>query len=230
MKQVLLVCLLAVVALSFTLQGTELSHPSKDLQFSDYTGAGVTQALVNSFVNAANSASSFYKDDVKANAEYIKKQLDTAYGSSSSNFFVLIQTQEIRFSWLVWVTTQNVIFSRRGINRVNPDWSYLVILFFAPPTSPDYAFVSGGNKGSGIDADTEALINEVVNTYEDDGDCDCDVSSVVSIGYGLINGMGRAWSTVCDANGITGALVYAVDGLWISAKPKNCWYTFYVSQ
>ena len=51
-----------------------------------------------------------------------------------------------------------------------------------------------------------------------------------NVAYGMINGLGRAFSTLCDATGVTHSLVNTVDDLWISAKPKNCYYTFYVSQ
>jgi len=48
--------------------------------------------MINTFVNFANSASGFYKDDVAANAKYIKEQMDKKYGDAGQNFFVLIQT------------------------------------------------------------------------------------------------------------------------------------------
>ena len=48
--------------------------------------------MITALTNFANSASSFYKDDVAANVKYIKEQMDKKFGDASQNFFVLIQT------------------------------------------------------------------------------------------------------------------------------------------
>ena len=91
--------------------------------------------MITALTNFANSASSFYKDDVAANTKYIKEQMDKQFGDAGQNFFVLIQTEQVRFSWLVWITNQNIFASRTGINRIYPEWSYMFIKFLAPPTS-----------------------------------------------------------------------------------------------
>lgn len=233
MKTVILLLIVATAVFAVTIEeptSTQLSTSRRALKFNNFTGAGVRQEHITAFTNFANSASAFYKDDVEANARYIKEQMDAQFGIAGQNFFVMIQTEEVRFSWLVWVTNENLIASLSGINRVNPEWSYLFLKFLAPATSPDYVLISGGKKGDGITSDTEELINSVVNTYEHDGDCDCNDYDTMNIGYGLINGQGVAWSTICGATVNVYAHVYAVRGLWIHTKPKNCFYTFYVSQ
>ena len=58
----------------------------------------------------------------------------------------------------------------------------------------------------------------------------CNDIDVHNIGHGLINGSGRRWSTVCDASGVTTALVLGLDGIWAGIKPRKCTYTFYVSR
>jgi hypothetical protein len=233
MKTAILLFVIAVAVFAVTIERptvAELSTSRKAVQFNNFTGAGVKQEHITAFTNFANSASAFYKDDLEANAKYIKDQMDTQFGVEGQNFFVVIQTEEVRFSWLVWVTNENLIASLAGINKVNPEWSYLFLKFLAPATSPDYVHINGGNKGSGITADTESLISSVVSTYEQDGDCTCDDYDTMNIGYGLINGQGVAWSTICGATANTNAYVNAIRGLWIHTQPKNCFYTFYVSQ
>lgn len=165
MKTAFLLFAILATVLAITLEQpkmTELSTSRRALQFNNFTGAGVRQEHITSFINFANSASAFYKDDVQANARYIKEQMDNLYGAPGLNFFVAIQTDEVRFSWLVWVTNENLVGSLTGINRINPDWSYLFLKFLAPDVSPDYVFITGGKKGEGVTADTEALINSVV--------------------------------------------------------------------
>jgi hypothetical protein len=235
MKTVFLILAIAATVLTVTIEQPNLivSSSRQAHKFNNYSGAGVRQEQITAFTNFANSASSFYKDDVSANARYIKEQMDAKFGSEGQNFFVVIQTEEERFSWLVWITNENLVASLAGINRVNPTWSYLFLKFLAPSTSPDYATITPGSKGSGVDADTQSLIESVVGTYESGevgGTCNCDDYETQNIGYGLINGQGYPWSTICDATGSITAYVNTVGGLWISAKPKNCWYTLYVSQ
>lgn len=236
MKALLCILALSVLTLSAFIEPeskTQLSTSKHALQFNNFTGAGVKSFHLTNFTNFANSASTFYKDDVAANAQYIKDNMDKIFGSDSLNFFVVIQTEEVRFSWLVWVTNENLVGSLSGINRVNPDWSYLFLKFIAPADSDDYVLITPGSKGEGVGQDTVDFITDLANIYEggEAGDeCTCNDYDTMNIGYGLINGEGRAWSTICDAKGVTNAHVYTVDGLWISIKPKNCYYTLYVSQ
>jgi hypothetical protein len=233
MRTALCLLLLAAAVMAVTIELpkiTQLSTSKRALQFNNFSGAGVRQEHITAFTNFANSASAFYKSDVQANAQYIKEQMDAQFGVAGQNFFVIIQTDPAKFSWLVWVTNENLIGSLTDINRINSDWSYLFLKFLAPTTSPDYVLITPGSKGTGVTEDTESLISSVVATYEGDGDCTCDDYDTMNIGYGLINGQGAAWSTICDATGSINAHVYTVGGQWISTKPKNCWYTFYVSQ
>lgn len=229
---------LCLLALAATVMAVTIEQPSMvklstsrhALQFNNFSGAGVRNEHITAFTNYANSASAFYKDDVEANAKYIKEQMDEQFGAPNLNFFVVIQTDNVRFSWLVWVTNENVVGSLAGINRVNPSWSYLFIKFLAPATGPDYVLITPGSKGDGITSDIENAINDVINTYESGSSCTCNDGETTNIGYGLINGIGAPFSTICDASGSISAYVNTVGGVWISAHPKNCWYTLYVSQ
>jgi hypothetical protein len=168
MKIAFLILAIAATVLAVTIEQPNLiiSSSRQARKFNNYSGAGVRQEQITAFTNFANSASSFYKDDVTANARYIKEQMDSQFGSEGQNFFVVIQTEQERFSWLVWITNENLVASLAGINRVNPTWSYLFLKFLAPSSSPDYATITPGSIGSGVDSDTQSLIESVVNTYE----------------------------------------------------------------
>ena len=233
MKTIFLVLAITATVFAVTIEEKQLVQISTSksvLRFNNYSGAGITPAHIGNFTNFANSASSFYKDDLEANARYIKEQMDSLFGAPGQNFFVAIHADNVRFSWLVWITNENLIGSLAGINRINTNWSYLFLKFLAPDVSPDYAFIDKAQKGPGIDSDTEDLINSVVNQYETGDSCTCNDYETMDIGYGLINGQGVTWSTICSASINTVAYVYAVRGLWIHTKPRNCFYTFYVSQ
>ena len=96
MNKVILICAFLAIALSASINDKQTlvaSSSSTNFGFNDFTGRGVTQAMLTSLTNFANSASSFFKDDVAANAKYIKEQMDKVYGDDSFNFFVLIQTE-----------------------------------------------------------------------------------------------------------------------------------------
>ena len=186
--------------------------------------------MFDGIVNFINAASGFYKEDVAKNAQYIKLGLDRTYGDAEQNFFVFIQTeQNVRFSWYVWLTYEYVIAGLSNVNIVNPGWSYLIVKNFAPPESDDYALITPGKVGSGVDNDVQAVINDAVNSYEPDGPCTCNDQSIVNIGNTLIQQYNRPWNTVCDATGVTTAIVKTVDGLWGSFKPKNCYYTLFIN-
>lgn len=233
MKTAFLVLAIIATALAVTItepKSTQLSTSRRALQFNNFTGAGVRPEQITSFINFANSASGFYKSDLEANAKYIKQNMDDAYGAPGQSFFVVIQADPVRFSWLVWITNENLIASLADVNKINTDWSYLFLKFLAPSTGEDYAFVSGAKKGPGVDDSTVDLINSVVNQYETGDTCTCNDYETMDIGYGLINGQGVAWSTLCGASINMGAYVNAVRGLWIHTKPRNCFYIFYVSQ
>jgi hypothetical protein len=143
---------------------------------------------------------------------------------------VWVQTeQDVRFSWYVWLTYEYVIAGLSNVNIINTGWSYLIVKNFAPPTSPDYALITPGIIGSGITTDVNTFITNVINIFETGTECTCNDQSIVNIGNTLINNYNKPWNTVCDATGVTTALVKTVDGLWGSFKPKNCYYTLFVN-
>ena len=94
LKVSLLITLLLTLGYSLThhqVLGT-VSSAATSNGFSDFTGTAATPEMITSFTNFINTASSFYKDDVEANVQYIKEQLDGQYGTEDNNFFVIIQT------------------------------------------------------------------------------------------------------------------------------------------
>ncbi len=75
-----------------------------------------------------------------------------------------------------------------------------------------------------------AVITDAVNTFEPDEDeCSCNDVATVNIGATIINTFGQYWNTVCDANGVTGALVMTAGGLYGAFQPKKCFYTLFVN-
>ena len=95
MNKVILICAFLAIALSSTFNDkqTLVASSSSNLGFDNYTGPGITQDMITSLTNFANGASSFFKNNVAANAKYIKEQMDKVYGDDSFNFFVFIQTE-----------------------------------------------------------------------------------------------------------------------------------------
>ena len=106
MNKAIIICAFLAIAFSSTFNDkpTLVASSNNNLGFNDLTGPGATQAMIISLTNFANSASSFFKDDVAANAKYIKVQMDKTYGDDSLNFFVLIQTEQVRSSFTIIVT------------------------------------------------------------------------------------------------------------------------------
>jgi hypothetical protein len=47
-------------------------------------------AQLNSFINFLNAASSFYRDDIKLNLNYVQSNMAAAYGKSSQFYGVAI--------------------------------------------------------------------------------------------------------------------------------------------
>ena len=89
--------------------------------------------MIIHFTNFVQSASSFFKDNVEANAKYIVQQMNKQYGKTFDGFYLMIQTDSNQVAaWRVWMTTKRVIASRNGINKVNPSWSYLFWQTTAP--------------------------------------------------------------------------------------------------
>ena len=236
MKTLLIVLCALVLTQAFKIdqnpifEGQKLQAKPTGRTFSNYIGQGVTDDMLSDIVNFVNAASGFYKDDVAKNAQYIKSKLDKIYGDDEQNFFVFIQTeQNVDFSWYVWLTYEYVIAGLSDVNIVYPEWSYLIVKNFAPPQSDDYALITPGKVGPGVDSGVQAAINSAVNRYEPDGPCNCNDQSIVNIGNTLIQQYNRPWNTVCDASGVTTAIVKTVDGLWGSFKPKNCYYTLFIN-
>ena len=234
MKTLLVVICVLALTQAFQFRPTDAFPVSKpnNLRFGNYTGQGVSSEMRSQIVNIINGASGFYKDDVAANIKYIKSNLDDLYGSGTANFFVYIQTDaNIRFSWYVWLTSEYVIAGLEDVNVINPGWSYLIVKMFAPTELDAYTYLKNPVIGPGITDAINTVITNTINDWEPAEDvCSCNDQSIVNIGNTLINYYGRAWNTVCDANGVTEALVFTVEGLWGTFKAKNCYYTLFVNQ
>ena len=87
MNKVILICAFLAITLPSTFNNKQTlvaSSSNSNLGFNNYTGPGITQAMLTSFTNFANGGSSFFKDDVAANAKYIKQQMDKLYGVRSA--------------------------------------------------------------------------------------------------------------------------------------------------
>ena len=93
MKTIFLVLAITATVFAVTIEEKQLVQISTSksvLRFNNYSGTGLTPAHIGNFTNFANSASSFYKDDLEANARYIKEQMDSLFGAPGQNFFVAI--------------------------------------------------------------------------------------------------------------------------------------------
>jgi len=69
-----------------------LVNSEMNLKFINNTGAGVTQDMIQTFVDAANQASFYFGSDIDRNIRYIKYKMDFLYGKANDNFYVNIQT------------------------------------------------------------------------------------------------------------------------------------------
>lgn len=60
--------------------------------------------MLNQFINFANAASGFFKNDIFANLKYIKENMDRIYGNDQKSFFVFIQNQlDDSTGYTLWV-------------------------------------------------------------------------------------------------------------------------------
>jgi hypothetical protein len=64
-----------------------------NLGFQNNTGQGVNATYFASFINFINSAAIYYRDDVGMRLKYISDQLNSSYGTATSGFS-LVQNSE----------------------------------------------------------------------------------------------------------------------------------------
>jgi len=76
----------------------------------------------------------------------------------------MIETRSGKSSNFLWITNENVIFERSGINKKYLSWSYLIFKVIAPKTSPEYITILPAKSSKKI-KDYQDLINQVVNQY-----------------------------------------------------------------
>ena len=187
--------------------------------------------MVPDIINLINGASGFYKNDVENNIKYIKMNLDYLYGGAN-NFSVYIQTQAyVAYSWYVF-SVSDWRLSLQNVNNINPSWSYLIVkqyrTVFVP--FPSYTYFKIPDIGPGITEDIRLFIYNTISIYEPfESVCSCDTDSVTKIGGALISKYNQRWNTVCDASGVTQTIAHTANGLWGTFRPKNCYYTLFVS-
>lgn len=238
MLRALTVLLLLAPSLAFrvSLQGSKpllLIESSSDLlRFDNFSGPGVHPKQITQFTAFVKEASALFPANVSAHTSYVKENMDGEFGSATENYFVMVQTGRTSSSYYVWITDKRVYASLSGINPAQPDWSYLFVRINAPRAGPAYVFVEQGQIGIGITPAIDDFINRTVDRYDPSrsGPCECQQDVIENIGTALNSGLKQAWSSMCGREGVTHALVHAVDGLWVSKARHNCEFTFYVHQ
>jgi hypothetical protein len=180
--------------------------------------------MINNFINFANSASAFHKDDVKTNLVYIKESMDKLYGNDSYHTFVFIQTETVKDDYSLWMYGTKVDAELDSINQIYPKWSYYFLLLATEP-KPEYTFLANGVVGNGVDAATKAVFEKAVKTYEPDGECTC--KQIFDIQTMIDQAGIQLWSILCDSKGVTYGYVRTREGLYGTFRPKSCYYTLY---
>lgn len=202
------------------------------LKFDNFSGPGIHPKQITAFIAFAKEASSYFQANVSAHANYLKESMDSEFGSSQENFFVMIQTARSNSSYYVWITDKKVYASLSGINPAQPDWSYLFVKINAPRGGSGYVFIEQGQIGMGITPALDEYMNRTIDRFETskEGACECRQDVILSIGNALNMGLNQAWSSLCGRPGVSHSLAYTVQGLWINKLRHNCEYTFYVHQ
>ncbi len=208
----------------------QISSYSNTLRFDNHSDPGATSDQLKAFKIFANEASTLYKDDVLANAQYIKEQMDSMFGSVRNNFYIIIQTKKVVFNWIVIFTIEDCVAALSGINPINPEWSYLFVKLYIPAQSPFNTFITPQSKGSGVEASFQAFAVDTVKKYESGSVCTCNDSETNKIENDILRKTNILWNTICSDKDVTYGLIYSVDKLWLYTKPKNCYYAFYVIQ
>lgn len=136
------------------------------LGFDDFSGPGIHNKMINEFTALAKNASLLFSADPYQHAQYIKTGMDADFGSSSENFFVMIQTERTNSSYYVWITDKKVYASLSGINPAQPTWSYLFVKIEAPKASSSYVFIEHGQIGMGITPQLDTYMNRIIDRFE----------------------------------------------------------------
>ncbi len=124
MKLILLCILLSWALCQKGQTENKLISFGSGLQFPNRTGSGLTPEQMSFFISVANYASRAYGDNVEMNLKYIKAKMDQFYGTTYSNFYVFIQTDQDIVSWSIYILSQAVYGAVEGINVLYPKWSY----------------------------------------------------------------------------------------------------------
>ena len=156
--------------------------------------------------------------------------MDKEFGTQYQNFYLMSQTEDVVAGWLVWIDARDkVIASRKGINKNYPHWSYLFWRTYTTTAVEGFTLMQAGDKGWGFTYAVEEGFRKIIETYETGTKCTCNKAETNKISYEASRLTVWTMDLVCDANGATSVLAYNSDGLWTSAKPKNCWYIIFTA-
>jgi hypothetical protein len=197
---------------------------SNNLEFSNQTGSGATQAQVTSFINYINSASTFFRDDTQSRLNYIADQMNSSYGSDGYGFSI-VQQGNASCTWAI--LTYNSVYASvaPGVDRIYPTYSYM---FLKEPIYSGRAYLYGtGQKGSGINSTLEAVIKNVILSVETESSCLCYSGDSRSIATKLNEFDNGTWNVFCSAYNSMFANVYVYNNKYVYTRPKTCYYVVY---
>lgn len=124
----LIVCLSSAFVLQEDEQKPQIWTGSQSdlVRFNNVSGPGVLSKHVTSFIKFANDAASLYKENINANLQYIKKMMDSSFGSPDGHFFVAVQTKQTASGFYVWIQSDQLNGSLNKINKYYPRLELLV--------------------------------------------------------------------------------------------------------
>jgi len=125
--------------------------------------------MLKNFISVINTASGLFKDDVEANARYIKQKLDNSSGISNEYFYIFIQTNPpIKISYSIWMSVKRVYAGLNKVNTLNPDWSYFILRTYAPQDISEFFYLKNGILGPAISSGVKLAIMDIIETFEID--------------------------------------------------------------
>lgn len=168
--KILLICFCFVSISSFSTQQRpqalssaaliQGSHPS--LGFANYTSPNATAAQVTSFINFINSASIYFRDDVKSRLDYISNQMNKTYNFSGYGFSVIQQGDGNHYEWAFYTYTSMYASVAAGVDKRFPNISYMFIQEPFRDTTERTFFDKIDQKGSGVDSTLETVIKNII--------------------------------------------------------------------
>ena len=84
-----------------------------------------------------------------------------------------------------------------------------------------------GDEGDGLPWSVKEAMSAAVMLFETGAICHCDKNEMNKIMSYVESRSVWTFSASCDATGQVYPLAYVQDGLWLSMRPKNCWYVIF---